>query len=116
MSVTAHPPRDPSAEAMESNGSRATPPGPARPYITCRQLLDFIYDYLEGSLPTADRAEFERHLGVCPSCVNYLETYRQTTRISRLALRPPGDSTAEQDLPADLPEPLLHSILATLRR
>jgi anti-sigma factor RsiW len=87
-----------------------------RPYITCRQLLDFIYDYLEGGLPTEQRAEFERHLAVCPSCVNYLETYKQTPRIGKLALRPGAEEERDGEGDLELPESLVHSILAARQR
>ena len=83
-----------------------------RPYITCRQLLDFIYDYLDGALPSDERREFERHLAVCPSCVHYLDTYRQTMRISKLALQ--DEPMNEEELAAALPESLVQSIAATL--
>jgi anti-sigma factor RsiW len=82
-----------------------------RPYITCRQLLDFIYDYLDGALPDEQRAEFERHLSVCPSCVHYLDTYKQTLRISQQALQPSGEF---DDCLDAVPEPLVRSILAAL--
>ena len=95
-----------------------------RPYITCRQLIDFIYDYLDGTLPTDEQHEFERHLAVCPSCVHYLNTYRQTMRISKQALqsgiadggdgRDDGNNDGDEDLAHQLPEALLQSILSTL--
>ncbi len=53
----------------------------ARPYITCKQLLDFILDYIEGSLPEQERSDFDRHLAVCPSCVAYLDSYRKTIKL-----------------------------------
>lgn len=81
---------------------------PQSPYITCRELLDFLYDYVEGTLPAPTLFEFERHLAVCPSCVNYLASYRHTRTIGRLAHRPDEDG-------ADLPEALVQSILAARR-
>ncbi|MFN0134015.1 MAG: anti-sigma factor family protein [Phycisphaerales bacterium] len=64
------------------------------PYITCRQLIDFIADYLDETLAMSQRSEFERHLGVCPSCVAYLDSYRRTVALGKSALRasdePPG--------------------------
>ena len=33
-----------------------------RPYITCRELIDFIADWREGTLAPTERFEFERHL------------------------------------------------------
>ena len=60
-------------------------------YITCRELIDFIADYLDGSLSRETRHEFERHLGVCPSCVAYLEGYKQTIKLGKIALHPSDD-------------------------
>lgn len=95
-----------------------------RPYITCRQLIDFIYDYLDGTLPTDEQHEFERHLAVCPSCVHYLNTYRQTMRISKQTLQggmpdggdggDGGNNDGDEDLAHQLPEALVQSILSTL--
>jgi len=39
-----------------------------RPLITCRQLIRFIADYLEGELDEVSRGDFERHLDRCGSC------------------------------------------------
>jgi len=75
-----------------------------KPYITCRQLIDFIVDYVGGTLDANTQHEFERHLGVCPSCVAYLETYRQTMSLTRLAI---SDEPLE-----DVPEELVSAILA----
>ncbi len=46
--------------------------------LTCRELVEVITDYLEGTLPERDRRLFERHLGECPYCANYLEQMRAT--------------------------------------
>ncbi|MDX2130519.1 MAG: zf-HC2 domain-containing protein [Planctomycetota bacterium] len=57
-------------------------------YITCRELIEFIADYLDGTLPAEARVEFERHLTVCPACVAYLRSYQRTIDASRDALAP----------------------------
>lgn len=46
--------------------------------MSCRELVEVITDYLEGTLPPADRARFEAHLEECPYCVTYLEQMRET--------------------------------------
>ena len=46
--------------------------------MTCRELVDVITDYLEGTLPEADRVRFEAHLEVCPYCRNYVDQMRET--------------------------------------
>jgi len=78
-----------------------------RPYITCRQLIEFIGDYLDGELDATERADFERHLAVCRSCRAYLETYRQTTAlVQALATDEPAE---------DVPEELIRTILAHVK-
>ena len=46
--------------------------------FTCAELVEIITDYLEGTMPEAERRRFEAHLDECPYCVNYLEQMRQT--------------------------------------
>jgi len=82
-----------------------------RPYITCQELIDFLYLYLEGELPEDRRREFERHLTVCPDCVNYVEQYRETMRLCVGAYADSGSPA-----PADMPPELVDAILAASRR
>ncbi len=78
-----------------------------KPYITCRQLIDFLADYLDGGLTAGERHEFDRHLAVCPSCVNYLDSYKTTIQVGKAAFRAPDD-----EAPADVPEELIRAIIA----
>jgi anti-sigma factor RsiW len=75
--------------------------------MTCKQLTEFIADYRSGALPPAVRAEFEAHLAACPDCVRYLQTYEDTIRLARGAF-----AATDDPLPADVPEKLVHAILA----
>ena len=75
-----------------------------RPYITCRQLIDFIADYVDGALDEVSREDFERHLGVCPSCRAYLASYRETMSLTKIAIT--------DEPPEDVPEELVRAILA----
>ena len=43
--------------------------------MTCRELIDFIMEYLDGELPQEQRSVFEEHLKLCPPCLEYLESY-----------------------------------------
>ncbi len=79
-------------------------------YITCRQLIDFIAEYLDGELPVDMRRDFERHLNVCPSCVAYLDGYRQTIQLGKLALKP-----SDEPASGAVPEGLLQAIRAARR-
>jgi anti-sigma factor RsiW len=79
-------------------------------YITCRELIDFIADYLENRLDTDDRREFDRHLSVCPSCMNYLDAYKKTIALGKHALSP-----SDEPARGVAPEGLLKAI-KTARR
>ena len=79
--------------------------------MTCREFADFLADYLSGELSPGARAQFERHLEVCPNCVAYLSNYRDTIVLGRMAMA--GDDAA---VPTDVPEDLIKAILASRRR
>ncbi len=90
-----------------------TPPAAAasRPFITCKELYGFLDDYLDGCLTPPQLEEFERHLRVCPSCVNYLDGYRRTVELGKTALSP--DQSAA---PASAPPGLIDAVRAALER
>ncbi len=37
--------------------------------MTCRELVDFLMDYEEGTHGAEERAVFVRHLYACPGCL-----------------------------------------------
>ena len=78
------------------------------PHLTCQQLIDFIMSYLDNELPLEARAEFDRHMAVCPSCVDYLKTYEKTVLLAK--------SCADDPVPDDVPESLVQAILEARKR
>lgn len=86
-----------------------SPPTPQKPtntpYITCREVLDFIMAYLDGELTPDQRHEFERHLGVCPSCVNYLNSYKATVKLGKAAMQ-----NLDEPATGSMPEGLIRAI------
>ncbi len=66
-------------------------------YITCKELIEFLANYIDGTLAAPARHEFERHLGVCPSCVAYLDSYKKTIALGRAAMAPTDDAAAIPD-------------------
>lgn len=72
--------------------------------MTCRDFIEFLHEFLDGGLAPPQRAVFEHHLRICPSCVAYLSTYEKTIELGREAL---ADEPA-----ADMPEALVTAILA----
>ena len=74
--------------------------------ITCREFEEFIMDYLDGSLPGAQKKRFEWHLRVCRECREYLAAYERTIDFGKTALGP-----ADESVPADVPEDLVKAVL-----
>jgi predicted anti-sigma-YlaC factor YlaD len=50
--------------------------------LTCAELVGLVSDYIEGVLPSAERARFGEHLTVCDGCVNYLDQMRTTIELT----------------------------------
>jgi anti-sigma factor RsiW len=46
--------------------------------MTCKELVGVLTDYLEGTLPAADRVRLEEHVAECPYCEEYIAQMRQT--------------------------------------
>lgn len=46
--------------------------------LVCQEMVELITDYLEGSLPRAQRTRFEAHLKACENCTEYLVQMRAT--------------------------------------
>ena len=44
--------------------------------VACRQVVELVTDYLEGTLPEPLRLAVETHLAECPHCVDYVEQMR----------------------------------------
>ena len=79
--------------------------------MTCQELIDFVADYLEATLPAAQRDEFERHMQDCPYCVDYLKSYRATIKLVETL-----DNDPSAPIPKDAPEELIRAILAARKK
>ncbi|MSR46605.1 MAG: hypothetical protein EXS13_06020 [Planctomycetes bacterium] len=85
----------------EANGAAV------QPFLTCRQIADFIGEYFDATLAPPQRREFERHLAVCPPCIHYLKSYKTTVALTRLAKGEPVEPPTEE---------LIQAILAARRQ
>ena len=74
--------------------------------LTCNEVIDFLGAYLDEELSPEVRVRFDEHVAVCPACVDYIETYRQTKALTRRA----AEDEAQVD--EEAPEPLVQAILA----
>lgn len=48
--------------------------------MECRELVELVTAYLDGSLDPEARARFDMHLLDCDGCENYLQQFRETVR------------------------------------
>jgi anti-sigma factor RsiW len=74
--------------------------------VTCRELIEFLDAYLDGSLPPEARVAFDAHLPRCPECRDYLRSYRETIELARRS------ACQGDEVPAEVPQRLLRAIRA----
>jgi anti-sigma factor RsiW len=75
--------------------------------MKCRELADFLFEYVSGELASERREHFEFHLTKCTNCHEYLVQYQMTIRCGKIACDEMSD-----ELPADIPEALVKAVLA----
>ncbi|MFN0051175.1 MAG: anti-sigma factor family protein [Planctomycetales bacterium] len=76
--------------------------------ITCRELIEFLGDYVASALPGDQARVFQEHLAVCPDCVTYLQEYQATIALEQSVL---WETTTSEPV-EPLPEGLVQAILA----
>lgn len=75
--------------------------------MNCKEIIEFLMDYIEDELPEHVKACFDMHLQTCPPCVDYIKTYRDTILLAkRCCTENPACQCDE------VPEPLIQAILA----
>ena len=65
--------------------------------------------YMDNELPADQRAEFDRHMAACPSCVDYLRTYEKTVSLAK-------ECAADAAVPDEVPESLVQAILEARKK
>lgn len=71
---------------------------------TCKRITDLVLDYFDDRLSPTLKRDFRRHLRICPDCVNFLNTYKETVALTRSI-----------DV-SDMPPTVRENILTFLRR
>jgi predicted anti-sigma-YlaC factor YlaD len=69
--------------------------------LSCREMVEIVTDYLEGSMSAELRSRFEDHLSRCDGCSNYLRQMRETIRLTGML--------TEEQIPADQRDRLLRA-------
>ena len=66
--------------------------------LVCREFVELVTDYLEGTLPEGERARFEAHLAECDGCAGYLEDMRRLVDTMHETPEPPPDPATREAL------------------
>jgi len=57
--------------------------------MKCREVVELMTEYLEGTLSESQRLQFEEHIAGCDGCHAYLAQLRATRKVlGRLAYEP----------------------------
>ncbi len=75
--------------------------------MNCKDLAEFLMDYVDGTLPPDQMAAFELHMQKCPPCVHYIQTYKQCIAMGKICIE-----CEEDAIPAEVPDGLVRAILA----
>jgi anti-sigma factor RsiW len=68
--------------------------------MVCRDAVELVSDYLDGTLSRRDRRRLEKHLAQCDACTAYLDQVRATIAAS--------GAVNHEDLPSDVVEGLVN--------
>ncbi len=77
--------------------------------MKCQDCIDFLLDFVEGTLPSEQAEVFQQHLDKCAPCVSYLETYKKTLELGKAVCQCDEDTN-------EIPEQLVQAILDARRR
>lgn len=75
---------------------------------TCKEITGLIFGYLNDTLSRSVKRDFQRHLRVCPDCVNFLNTYKKTVATSR--------SLRSEEIPANVRDNILDFLRKRIRK
>lgn len=66
--------------------------------LTCREVEELSYDFLDGHLERKLSVRIGRHLRVCPPCRRFMNSYRKTKELGRHLDRPPLDPAFKKEI------------------
>lgn len=78
--------------------------------MTCREVTEFLMDYVARELPADVLAGFEYHLSRCPNCRTFLAQYQDTVKAGKLVF-----DKEEADVTTALPAELLKAIMEAVK-
>lgn len=77
--------------------------------LTCRELEEFIGDYVDGKLPAITNIKFIMHLLLCQDCKSYIRAYKRSIEMSKKLC-----DKLDSEVPEDVPEELIKFVLENI--
>jgi anti-sigma factor RsiW len=53
------------------------------PVQHCKECVELLGEYIEGTLPADKAKALEDHLSTCPPCITFVRTYKATGKLCR---------------------------------
>jgi anti-sigma factor RsiW len=66
--------------------------------LVCKEFVELVTDYLEGTLPAEERARMDAHLAECDGCAGYLEDVRRLVGTLAATPEPPPEGETRDAL------------------
>ena len=66
--------------------------------LACKEFVELVTAYLEGTMPAEERARVEAHLAECDGCSGYLEDMRRLVGSLHATVEPPPDPATREAL------------------
>jgi anti-sigma factor RsiW len=66
--------------------------------LVCREFVELVTSYLEGTLPEGERQRMDAHLAECDGCAGYLEDMRRLVGSLHETPEPPPDEATRDAL------------------
>jgi anti-sigma factor RsiW len=73
----------------------------------CRTTIDLLGAFVDGALSTEEEQALRDHWAACPRCVEFIESYRGTSRVIREA--------TNVEVPPDIEDRLLGLLVSNRR-
>ncbi len=77
-------------------------PGPS-----CKEVCEFLSDFVDGQMSAVRRLAFEAHLKACPPCAEYMHQFALTIKLSKKCCCP-GKPTSP------IPDDLITAVCAAM--
>ena len=55
-----------------------------RDFFNCRECVELLTDYLEGTLDSNTKSRLDEHLSACAPCINFVKTFEKSAEITKL--------------------------------